>query len=76
MSLDIDTASVEIPLAEELLGDSTLLKLVDEFFFEYHFKDKDIDWLWGNDGFTASIQETYKLFSNLRKKGVRAHPWP
>jgi hypothetical protein len=36
--LDIDTPTVEIPLAMELLQDPQLLGLVDEFFFELHFR--------------------------------------
>ncbi len=36
--LDIDTPTVEVPIALELLKDPMYAHLVDEFFFELHFK--------------------------------------
>lgn len=36
--LDIDTPDVELPIAQELLADPALHGLVDEFFFELHFR--------------------------------------
>ena len=36
--LDIDTPSVEMPLAMDLLKDQSLSSLIDEFFFELHFR--------------------------------------
>lgn len=36
--LDIDTSSVEMPIALELLKDEVFQSLVDEFFFELHFQ--------------------------------------
>ena len=49
---------------------------MDDFFFEMHFSNPDMDWLWKNDGFTSTVADTYALFSQLRRKGVRANPWP
>ena len=64
-----------------LLGRPDLIELVDEFFFEFHFRCEIMSRCgWGdvpqvgslgNDRFSAM-----KLFSELRKKGVRAHFWP
>jgi hypothetical protein len=36
--LDIDAATIEVPIALDLLKDDTLASLVDEFFFELHFR--------------------------------------
>jgi hypothetical protein len=36
--LDIDTPEVEIPIAMELLRNPEMARLVDEFFFELHFR--------------------------------------
>ncbi|RYH29444.1 hypothetical protein EON65_08450 [archaeon] len=36
--LDIDAPSVEIPIAQQMLSDPHLASLVDEFFFELHFR--------------------------------------
>ena len=36
--LDIDTSSVELPIAILLLQNDEFTSLVDEFFFEFHFR--------------------------------------
>ena len=36
--LDIDSPSVEMPIAIELLTDDRISSLIDEFFFELHFR--------------------------------------
>ena len=76
VKLDIDTEAIDNPLARQVLDDPALLARVDELFFEMHFSNPAMDWLWKNDGFTSSVEDTYKLFSQLRHKGVRANPWP
>ena len=76
VKLDIDTEAIDNRLAHQILETPSLLQLVDELYFEYHFRNRDIEWLWKNDGFTATVADTYALFSQLRHKGVRANPWP
>ena len=75
VKLDIDTEAIDNRLAHQILETPALLALVDELYFEYHFRNKDIAWLWKDD-FTATVADTYALFSQLRHKGVRANPWP
>ena len=38
--LDVDTSSVELPIALSLLRNSSYYELVDEFFFELHYNCK------------------------------------
>ena len=76
VKLDIDTEAVEVPLAMQLLNSSALQALVDDFYFEFHFSNKDIEWLWKRGEFSATVADTYRLFSQLRHLGVRANPWP
>ena len=81
--LDIDTPEVEIPLALKLAQDVELGKLVDEFFFELHFRSE----LLMPCGWDDAMPETFhnltldrpnalQLFSTLRSHGMRAHFWP
>lgn len=76
IKLDIDTEAIDNALAYQILNDPELLALVDELYYEYHFSNNDIEWLWPGHYFAASVSDTYTLFSQLRHKGVRASPWP
>jgi hypothetical protein len=76
VKLDIDTESIDNALAYQLLDDPELLALVDELYYEYHFVNKDMEWIWADSHFSAKVADTYLLFSQLRQKGVRANPWP
>jgi hypothetical protein len=75
VKLDIDTPSIEGPLAEQLLAsyDGTL---VNEFFFEHHVNSEAMYGAWRTEGFNSTLYDSYVLFQNLRKKGIRAHSWP
>jgi hypothetical protein len=73
VKLDIDTPSVELPLAQELLNDPILHTLVDQFYFEYHVKLKELT-EWG--GVTeGSIYDAIHLMTQLREKGIASHFW-
>ena len=80
--LDIDTPTIEIPIALQLSRDPAVAKLVDEFFFELHF---DCEFMvacgWGFvpdyfEDFKLDRQNAMKLMLDTRKLGVRAHFWP
>lgn len=46
--LDVDTPTIELPIALELLRDPSIGKLVDEFFFELHYRcDLMMSCAWG-----------------------------
>lgn len=86
--LDIDTPSVEIPLALQLLSDKggngtyALSELVDEFFFELHFQCELLQYCgWGinppeTNGFILDRVHALQYFRQVRDLGVRAHIWP
>jgi len=74
VKLDIDTASVEVPLAKQLLADESLHKLVDHFYFEHHVHMDEIKPWWGSS-WKGTVQDTFELMNGLRKKGVASHFW-
>lgn len=77
VKLDIDTSSIEVPLAHQLLEDKDGIysKIIDQFYFEHHVHLGELKnaWRWTMNG---TVGESLELFSNLRKKGVPAHFWP
>jgi len=81
--LDVDTASVEIPQALALLVDPELSKLVDEFFFELHFRCEIMTrcgWQENDmsDDYGIQLDRSHALqfFQDMRMLGIRAHIWP
>lgn len=66
---------------KDLISDERgLAKLVDEFYFEHKVKFNPMAGPWGLDSKLASevgdLAASYKLFKDLRDKGIRAHSWP
>jgi hypothetical protein len=75
VKLDIDTSSLETPLANQLLNDKALHKLVDQFYFEHHVMLGELaDAGWGSH-MTGSVRDSIELFVGLREAGVAAHSW-
>ena len=87
LKLDVDTPEVEIPIALEILKDPAIGNLIDEFFFELHFR---CDLLmhcskksgWGDRipnvflGLELSRLSAMIFFQQLRRLGIRSHFWP
>lgn len=81
--LDVDTPSIEIPIALELLSNNDLHELIDEFFFELHFRCEIMMYCgWGMNipdeyfGQKLDRLSTLQLFRDFRDFGIRAHFWP
>lgn len=82
--LDIDTPTIEIPIALELLNTSSdFSQLVDEFFFELHFRCEILMVCGWDDempedfmGMHLQRYDAMKFFSDLRHRGIRSHFWP
>lgn len=81
--LDIDTPSIEIPIAMEILRNPKIAALVDEFFFELHFRCELMMLCgWGDNipeedhGLVLNRYHAMKFFRVLREQGIRAHIWP
>lgn len=75
VKLDIDTASIEVPLAHQLLNDPTYHKLIDQFYFEHHVHLAELAANW-RGSMKGSVADSLHLFHNLRQKGIPAHFWP
>ncbi len=77
LKLDIDSPSIELPLARELLEDKDGLysKIVDQFYFEHHVHLGELAGDW-RSSMKGTVSESLELFSNLRKRGIPAHFWP
>ena len=75
VKLDIDTGSIEVPLAHQILNDSVLAEKIDQFYFEHHVTFHELAPSWG-DSMNGTIEDTLRLFQGLRQKGVAAHFWP
>jgi hypothetical protein len=86
VKLDIDRSSIEMPIVLNILRRdkrSGFRHLIDEFFFELHFRCEFMMYCgWGGgvprmvEGFELDRKHATDLFLNLRKAGVRAHIWP
>jgi len=82
--LDVDNPAVEIPQAMALLKDPDVAKLVDEFFYELHFRCEILLTCgWGDthieeeyEGLKMDRSHVLQFFTELRKVGIRAHIWP
>jgi hypothetical protein len=75
VKLDIDTPSIEGPLAHQLLADhGRLAKIIDHFYFEHHVYMEELSYNWGGS-MQGSIQDSLQLFHSLRQAGVAAHFW-
>jgi len=73
--LDIDTPSVELPIVKQLLRQPVATRAsLNEFFFEHHVHGlmQAQGWGWKVEG---TFADSYELFAQLRRMGVRAHSW-
>ncbi|MHA7865820.1 hypothetical protein, partial [Flagellimonas marinaquae] len=75
VKLDIDTPTIELPLAHQLLEDQQFHDLVDLFYFEHHVHLKELAKNWHRT-MSGTLGESLTLFQQLRKKGIGAHYWP
>lgn len=75
LKIDIDNTPIEEELVRQLLASKTLLELVDEFYFEHHVNTAPMHPYWGKEGITSSLEDTYRIFTTLRRNGVIAHSW-
>ena len=82
--LDIDTPHVEIPIALDILTNPEVRNLVDEFFFEFHFRCDIMMYCGWSDNIPmtqyglnlSSRYDAMDLFRRYRRKGIRSHFWP
>eukprot|EP00536_Pseudo-nitzschia_multiseries_P016787 jgi/Psemu1/299337/fgenesh1_pm.1237_\ len=75
IKLDTDTPSVEVHLALQILNDPKYHNLIDQFYFEHHVNLAELKPFW-DDSVYGTVEQSLRLFQDLRKKGVPAHFWP
>ena len=74
VKLDIDTPALENSLIRQILNDSALHTLIDEMFFEMHVSVEEMQVYWGPT--PGTLKDSYVLFTELRRLGIRMHSWP
>jgi hypothetical protein len=76
--LDIDTGSIEAPIVEALLADDHARSLITDFYYELHYRGKDMHLFW-RYSFTPDSPDLVgaaAIFRALREKGLKAQMWP
>ena len=74
VKLDIDSPSIERNLANTLRENDDISRLVDQFYFEHHVFQREMHPYWLGT-MRGTIEESFKLFHDLREKGIAAHYW-
>ena len=77
LKIDVDTPVVEEAWIQQILDDPIAQSLIDELFFEHHVHgiiQGDKGQWWGTN-VKGTFEDSYKLFTALRKVGIRAHSW-
>ena len=75
VKLDVDTPHLETALANQLLNEPRLAKLIDHFYFEHHVNQAELIPNWGKSGLSATVADSMNLFSQMRQNGIPAHYW-
>jgi len=73
VKLDIDSPAIERKLVDQLMNDTQLLSIIDHFYFEHHVNQKELRPFWG--AMEESVEESFTIFQELRRKGLAAHFW-
>ena len=75
VKLDIDMDTLEEELVLSILESTELGALIDDFYFEHHVNTLGVMTAWG-EGHPRDTAGSIALFQALRRRGIRAHPWP
>ena len=75
VKLDIDTSFIEVPLAHQILENDHFANLIDQFYFEHHVHMQELRRSWG-DTMEGTVEDSLKLFTGIREKGIASHYWP
>ncbi len=70
------SAQIEGMFVNQLLSDSRISQLMDEFFYKYHVSSAfaPMQKYWGSVA-RVGLHGSYQLFDALRQRGIRAHSW-
>ena len=75
VKLDIDEDALEYSLVQQIIQSQKLQSLIDELFFEMHVTVPAMHKYWGTYR-SKTLADTYELFTQIRKLGIRMHSWP
>lgn len=73
--LDIDHNPTEAAIVYQLLHDAEARNLIDDFYYEDHFKNPAMK-RHGWDIFYSTLEDYYRNVTLARGKGFRMHYWP
>ena len=76
LKIDVDVPPLELPLVLAISKSTELQALIDEFYWEHHVIKSPmafIAWPWVDR--STTLADSFRLFSHLRHKGIRAHSW-
>ncbi|KAF6004240.1 hypothetical protein F1559_004226 [Cyanidiococcus yangmingshanensis] len=73
LKIDIDNSTVENRFLSQIRSNKTLQSLIDEMYFEPHFKMNPLQQFWGSQ--TIPFKDVITLLSDLRTAGIRIHGW-
>ena len=75
VKLDIDNTKAELEIVDVIKKNA---RLIDEFFFEYHFYFDGLNFGWGDLSrlkSTHNVTTAVRLMTDLRRLGIRSHFW-
>lgn len=82
LKLDVDNPAIELSIVEQILGDASLARLIDEFYWEHVVRNSPMERFgWGHDlhrmkpADRQNLHDSYRYFGRLREMGIRAHSW-
>ena len=78
IKIDIDAVSIEESLVQQILGDESVAGLIDELYFEHHVYESPMvhkGWWESLKYSNHTLADSYRVFSKLRQRGIRAHSW-
>ena len=79
LKIDIDSPEIEERLLQQIVEDSSLSSRVDELYYEDHVHMHPFmhggPWQGGQNRTKRTLIDSYALFGQLRRLGIRAHSW-
>jgi hypothetical protein len=76
LKVDFDNTPLETKIIQTILQTPQLSELIDEMFFEHHAKIAVMMRFWGElRNSNVTLMDSIEMFTQLRQRGIRAHPW-
>ncbi|GFH56621.1 hypothetical protein CTEN210_13097 [Chaetoceros tenuissimus] len=74
VKLDVDHAETEIPLVMQILSNENISGKIDHLYFEHHVTIAEMRSSWGGS-MNGTMEDSMKIFTALREKGIASHFW-